>query len=366
MKKLSEDMKKDAFGEKDVNVFGWECNPFSFKILPELFVGHEKEVKMLYNSLRGGSKFITLLGPTGSGKTTMLQYLSKVFPDSDSIFYISKPPKKADDWKLILVKVVNAGFFSRLFSKRDISELSLYELGQWVNRKMKNKKILLLVDEVHETAPDSLEWLRTLTDQIENMSVVMAGLPVFDRILRENLETLRRRIETTVELTNLTLPETREMIKKRVEWAGGEDIKPFTSNSVHFIYEKTNGFPREVLRMCGELVNKAVKSGVSTIDMDLMKEGMHKEARVTMNALEELPYRQKSILEILSSGGEMTPTQVVGRMNPKEYEDKGNAIRSVNNILRRLMKDHMVIRERRGKAYKYRISPKFQTMLVNA
>ena len=37
----------------------------------------------------------------------------------------------------------------------------------------------------------------------------------------------------------------------------------------------------------------------------------------------------------------------------------------MNNILRRLVRDKMVTRERKGKAFKYRISPKFQTMFIN-
>jgi hypothetical protein len=182
----------------------------------------------------------------------------------------------------------------------------------------------------------------------------------------EELETFRRRIENRLELTNLTSPETRELIKKRIEWMGGEDVKPFTSNSVQFVYDKTNGFPREVLRSCSELLQNALEENISTIDTEFLKQTSRQTVRTSMESVEDLPYRQKHILEILSTGGDMTPSQIVKQMGPDDYNDPGNAVRSVNNILRRLLADKTVIRERKGKAYKYRIDPKIQTMFVNA
>ncbi len=211
-----------------------------------------------------------------------------------------------------------------------------------------------------------MEWLRTLTDQVDNLSLVLAGLPAFEKRLMEELETLRRRVESRLELTNLTSAETRELIKKRVEWMGGEDVKPFTSNSVHFVYDRTSGFPREVLRTCNELLQNALDENISTIDTEFLRQTSRQQVRATMESIEDLPYRQKNILEILSTGGEMTPSQIVKQMGPDDYTDQGNAVRSVNNILRRLLADGMVMRERKGKAYKYKIDPKLQTMFVNA
>jgi len=349
-----------------MKLFGWEGNPFVFKILPDLFVGYEKEINSLTDNISNGSKFCLILGPTGSGKTTMMKNIINRIEGYARVFYVAKPPNDPEEWRNIFAGIVRPGVLGRFISRPKMKDITIYEVGEWVNKKSKGKRLLLLVDECHESARESLEWLRTLTDQVNNLSLVMAGLPVFEKRLMEELETFRRRIEKRVELTNLTLAETRELIKKRVEWMGGEDVKPFTSNSIQFIYEKTNGFPREILRVCSELAEKALESNISTIDTEFMKENVHYERRVSMQSFEELPYRQKSILEILAAGGEMTPTQIVKHMKPGEYSDAGNAIRSVNNILRRLAESKMVLRERRGKAYKYKISPKYQTMFINA
>ena len=352
--------------ERYMKLFRWDGNPFVFKILPDLFVGYEKEMGSLVDGLSNGSKFCLIVGPTGSGKTTMMKNLITNIQGYSRVFYVAKPPNAPDEWKKIFTEIVKPGLVRRIFSRAVMESITIYEVGEWVNKRSKGKRLLLLVDECHESSKESLEWLRTLTDQVNNLTLVMAGLPVFEKRLMEELETFRRRIERRVELTNLTFAETRELIKKRIEWMGGDDVKPFTSNSIQSVYEKTHGFPREILRVCNELVLDSLDKNLSTIDTEFISYSSHKESRVSMQTLEELPYRQKSILEILASGGEMTPTQIVRSMDPKEYSDAGNAIRSVNNILRRLADDKMVTRERRGKAYKYKIAPKYQTMFINA
>ncbi|MBN1896850.1 MAG: AAA family ATPase [Candidatus Aenigmarchaeota archaeon] len=361
-------MNEESYSsEKYMKLFGWEGNPFVFKILPDLFVGYESEMRSLIENLSNGCKFSLILGPTGSGKTTMMKNVINKIQGYGRVFYVPKPPNDPEGWKKIFTEIVKPGFFRRLFMRSEINNITIYEVGDWINKRSKGNRLLLLVDECHESTRESLEWLRTLTDQIDNLSLVMGGLPVFEKRLMEELETFRRRIENRVELTNLTSAETRELIKRRIEWVGGEDVKPFTSSSVRYIYDRTSGFPREVLRVSNDLVKDAIGKNISSIDTDFLKDIVsEKPSRETMQSVDELPYRQRSILEILSKGDGMTPTQVVKQMDPKEYNDAGNAIRSVNNILRRLMKDKMVIRERKGKAFKYRINPKFQTMFIEA
>ncbi len=351
-----------------MKLFGWDGNPFVFKILPDLLVGYEDEMNNIIDNLTNGCKFSIILGPTGSGKTTMMKNLITKIQGYGRVFYVPKPPNDPEGWTKIFTEIVKPGFFRRIFMRSKINDITIYEVGEWINKRSGNKRLLLLVDECHESTKESLEWLRTLTDQVDNLSLVLAGLPVFEKRLMEELETFRRRIENRLELTNLTSAETRELIKKRVEWMGGEDVKPFTSSSIQFVYDRTNGFPREVLRVCNELVKNAAEKNISTIDTDFLKEtpmGITEE-RQSMETVEELPYRQKSILEILSKGGVMTPSQIAKQFDQDDYNDHGNAVRSVNNILRRLMKDKMVVRERKGKAYRYRIAQKYQTMLVNA
>ena len=53
-------------------------------------------------------------------------------------------------------------------------------------------------------------------------------------------------------------------------------------------------------------------------------------------------------------------------MDSKEYKNRANAVRSVNNILKRMMTEKFVTRERKGKTYRYNASGKLQPLMVQA
>lgn len=347
---------------KHQEFFKWDSNPFTFRIIPDLFVGYRPEIENIVGGINSGTKFSLIMGPTGSGKTTLAMHLMKIFSPVKRMKYLPKPPKNPQDLVDIFLDLAGRPFLSRLFSRK---KPGLYDLSAYVNSRLNSQRCILFVDECHEASLDTLEWLRTLTDQVDNLSIVLAGLPVFDSIMREKLETFTRRFTLRIELSNLTKSETRELVKRRIENARGEDIKPFTQETVNLIYERTGGFPREVIRLCGELADRASQKGITTIDPDFLGDARTPQPRIPLNTVEELPHRQKLILEAIGTDS-LTPSQVVDRMDPDEYKDRANAVRSVNNILKRMMKDKLIARERKGKTYRYRASGKLQPLMVQA
>ena len=348
--------------EKLVKLFKWETNPFTFQIFPELFVGYEKEVNKLIHGLENGNKISLLLGPTGSGKTTLLKHLYQTFSNEKYIIYLSKPPKNPKDWITIFRQISKPNFIKTILFRNN--GVNLYNLHEWTNKQIKNKKFILFVDESHEASLESLEWLRVFADQIDSLSVVLAALPVFEDTMKSKLETFMRRVSIKIELTNLTKSETRELIKRRIESIGGEDIKPFTHGTIDYIYEKTGGFPREIIRVCNQLIQKAMEKNISIIDTDFLKEIDMPEPRISLEKITMLPERQRLILETLSKHGELTPSELIQKMDTEDYKDKDNAVRSVNNLLRRLMSEKFVERKKFGKAYKYKLGDRFKTLLV--
>lgn len=345
--------------KKFKELFDWQSNPFTFKILPEFFVGYEGELNLMKSGLGNGDKFSLVLGPTGSGKTTFLKHLLSDMNGNHTI-YLPKPPKKAQEWLTVFREIIKSRF--SFFRKNNVN---LYNLSDEMNKKLSDKKCVLFVDECHEASLDSLEWLRTITDQTENLSVVLAGLPVFEKMLKENLESFQKRFSINVKLTNLTRPEARELIKRRIQSIGGDDVKPFTSEAISYIYNKTGGFPRGILKECDKITKKAIEKGITTIDKSFLNESSD-APRLSIKMLGELPERQKRVMDVLTDKGPLTPSELVKSMDTEEYKNKDNAVRSVNNVLRRLMSDDLVGRKKAGKTYKYSVSNKFESLTVTA
>ncbi|MFH1432997.1 MAG: AAA family ATPase [archaeon] len=340
---------------------GWTKNPFILDIQPSLMVGHKNEIDRLLKNIKESQKYILILGPTGAGKTTLLKHISEKY----SPVYLPKPPKHHDELVSIFkTTILKPTILEKILKNENIT---IYNLAEKTNRKHKGKSILFLVDEAHETDIGVLEWLRTITDQIDGATLILAGLPVFKETHLAKLETLKQRITLEIELRTLNKDETIELIRKRIESAGGHNLDPFTYDTINEIYKKTGGFPREVIKQCNHLIHQAIERNSQIVDSTYFKDKNEIDTIIDVKeTLSTLTEKQAEIVEILSKTDGITPTELLGRLNISEYKSKMHALRAVNNILRRLETSNMVIREKRGRAYKYMVSAKLKNVLINA
>lgn len=362
--------------------YGWERNPFNFQIYPDLMIGYEDEAQRVRNSIESGGKFTLLLGRTGAGKTNMLQRISTEYDDRP-LFYMSKPPVTEEALLTFMRdEVLEPGFLARLRNT-----YSLYNLDEAVNRKY-DEQIILLVDEGHEASVEVLEWLRTAIDHISSMTVVAAGLPEFETKLQDDVNTLYSRATEVVNLESLDKDHSIELVRKRIEQVGGSSIEPFTQSALLEIYDATEGFPREILRVCNDCVITAATADKSIIDEDDVRAvldessyGTNSDGEGGVNEdegpdgpaepddaeqepsdededdtmdLRMLTDKQRSIYDAVADLEEATSGEIVDHIGLDDYKSRSHAIRSINNILRRLMEQDVVERERKGRTYLYR------------
>lgn len=341
---------------------GWMKNPFVLDIRPTLMVGYKDEVDRLFRNINESQKYMLITGPTGSGKTTVLKYISQKY----SPVYLPKPPRHHDEFvKIFRSTILKPTILERIF-KRD--RTTVYNLAEEVNSKYRGMPVLILVDEAHETDVSVLEWLRSITDQIDGATLVLAGLPVFKETHLSKLETLKQRITLEIELGALNKDETIELIRKRIESAGGHNLDPFTYDTINEIYRRSGGFPREVIKMCNHLVHQAIERNSQIIDQSYFRDKEEIDAVIDAGEMmSSLTDKQAEIVDILSkSGGGITPSKLVEKMDISDYKSKVHALRAVNNILKRLEAGSFVSRKKRGRSYQYDVSVKLKSVLINA
>ena len=350
--------KKQWFSE-----LNWRSNPFTLEIYTQSFIPQKEEIEKIINGIEDHHKHILITGPTGIGKTTLLKWIDRRY---DS-FYIPKPP--VSEKEIITVfqtKLLKKGVLNRLFSKN--TNLNLYNLTEEYNKRYKGKHILLLVDEAHETRVQTLEWIRSLTDQMEGMTLILTGLPALRSEYLKHLETFMQRMSADIELRPLSKEETIDLIKKRISIMGGTGLEPFTLDAALEIYNHTGGFPREILKMCNNLIDKAAEKNEKIIDLTLMEKDVHhsipqKKEKIK---IDELTDKQKDIIQLISDRDPMTPGEIIKNIPIDDYKSSMHALRGINNILKRLVDMKFLTREKRGKTYVYNITPEVKTILVKA
>jgi type IV secretory pathway ATPase VirB11/archaellum biosynthesis ATPase len=89
----------------------WSRNPFTFTIIPELFVGYQDQLDRVLMALEERHKFVYLAGPTGSGKTTLLKWLLSRIPREFDVLYVAKPPERPEYFKDIFNRSIQAKDF---------------------------------------------------------------------------------------------------------------------------------------------------------------------------------------------------------------------------------------------------------------
>ncbi len=344
---------------------GWHENPFNFKIYPDLMVGYKDELTRLQNAIDAENKFSIILGDTGAGKTNLLKWLITHCDSYSNVKYMPKPPKTEDNFLIYLKdELLSPNFIQRLFNS-----YSLYNIHHELDKKL-DEPSLLIIDEGHEASPQVLEWVRTIIDHVDNLSVISAGLPEFKETLSENVYTLYNRATDVIYLNSLDKDETIDLVRKRIEKAGGSSLEPFTQSAIMKIYEFADGFPREILRTCNRCVVHAAKNDFSFIEAkdveDIMEDNEVQKSRsdqqdedeevskeVKEDKMKELTEKQKKVVEVMKDQGKCSSGEIADTLDITSYSSRSHAVRSINNILKRLMENGIVDRERNGRSYNY-------------
>ena len=133
--------------------------------------------------------------------------------------------------------------------------------------------------------------------------------------------------------------------------------------AIDAIYERTHGFPREVLRVCNNMINEAIEKNEFVIRPRLVTYEVKKEKETT-NVMETLTPMQRRVIELLKNP--LTPGQLADMLDLGKYKTRQHAVRSVNNVLKTLLRDNLVERTKEDKAYIYHLAPRVKTLVIKS
>jgi len=259
--------KKLAFYEKN----GWQFMPFAQKDPmpdPRLLVPHQvEEVQKLVDAVLEGDLVSFVVSDIGMGKTALCRFLADALPAEEgrktvTVFLQGSSIETPEQMiRSILTKL-------ELEPKGDLAS-EFEQLYRW-HDMYPDLLLVLIVDEFPDIGEKALDVVRALAD-LRGVVWIFNGQK--DRLLKfleQNSPALLQRRRLILELKPMEIEELEELLELRMAWARGsnsegQNIEPFTRESIVEIHRRSRGIPREALKIAGDAVYLAVKDGSSKI-----------------------------------------------------------------------------------------------------
>jgi|TARA_B110000091_G_C13698976_1_gene425407 type II secretory pathway predicted ATPase ExeA len=208
----------------------------------------------------------TLIGRTGTGKTTLLQKLMDVWKVNHDVYYLH------------LGNLKGAGLFRAiLMTLGERPRMGKDRMFQQVYQCLAKKQrcLCLLIDEAQLMDTASMTDLRLLGANPElrgRLKLVFSGQPLLLRTLQtETLTDLRERICMNLNLKSMTLAESHAYLEHRLKQAGAKS-EIFDEAAIKLMYRHSEGIPRRINKVALKAMMNAWAKKEATIDEMTMKQ----------------------------------------------------------------------------------------------
>ena len=235
--------------------FGLNEKPFAITPDPRyLYLSgrHAEALAHLMYGINESGGFVQLTGEVGTGKTTIVRSLLAQAPKHAEIALILNPRMTAPEFLLTICEELG-------IDVRGDSRASLKDLVDVLSRHLleahgAGRRVVLVVDEAQNLAPEVLEQVRLLTNIETNtqklLQIILIGQPELRELLgRTELRQLAQRITGRYHLDPLSREETTAYVVHRLQVAGATtDI--LTSWAQREVYRLSRGVPRVINVIC--------------------------------------------------------------------------------------------------------------------
>jgi len=147
------------------------------------------------------------------------------------------------------------GLFFRGLKKENINSIVRH-----LNKTGKKHHVVIIIDEAQNISDNVVtDAIRRISDNCKNTTMVLLSLQnLLD--LQPFRESLRRRVKV-VQMRGFDITEANELIEKRIKFAGGNGIHPFTNDVVDFLWRRSGKVPGVILQQCEEICRQNAREG---------------------------------------------------------------------------------------------------------
>ncbi|HEU4592864.1 MAG TPA: AAA family ATPase [Steroidobacteraceae bacterium] len=235
--------------------FGLNEKPFSITPDPRYLFLSERHAEALAHLVYGVNEaggFIQLTGEVGTGKTTVVRSLLAQAPKHAEIALILNPRMTPAEFLLAICEEL--GIQVEVRSQNSLKDLVDLLSRHLLDAHAGGKRVVLVVDEAQNLAPEVLEQVRLLTNlETETqklLQIILIGQPELREVLdRTELRQLAQRVTGRYHLDPLSAEETSAYVRHRLRVAGATR-EVFSNGALREVRRLSGGVPRLVNIIC--------------------------------------------------------------------------------------------------------------------
>lgn len=265
-----------------VKFFRFLCNPFSDSVNPKFFFrteAHEDAYVKMKRCIEDDISIGLTTAGAGTGKTLLTQILlGELEPGRYKAILALAYPRMSRT--ALLKEIINELGVEDVPKRSSIHTYLKIIQDKIIELYKIHKKIVIIIDEVHFLHADSLHIVRTLSNmEIPEKKLITILLFGEDSFLRRmnnpTYKSIFSRMFIRARLRALHPDEVEQYIKFRCLTAGGHGDM-FTSDSYPVIYEYSEGVPRDVNRICYNIIALAAQQRLKTISAQFLRDSYDK------------------------------------------------------------------------------------------
>ncbi len=255
--------------------FGLDDLPFTLTPDPRFIVftpSYNEVLASLYYGLENAKGLIVLAGEVGTGKTTALRWILRRLDSSVLAAYVFNPRLSIDEFYQHVTQMLGIKEWS---NKSELLTLMGKVLEE---RHRRGLRTVIIIDEAHELSDYVLEEIRLLlnfeSDNAKHLQIVLTGQQELrDKLNQANLRQLKQRVALRCSIHSFpNVEEVDRYITERLLIAGSAQPKVFTPDAVDFIYQCSEGIPRNINNLCDNAMLAAYSAGEQIIGRQIIEE----------------------------------------------------------------------------------------------
>lgn len=254
--------------------FGLDDTPFTLTPDPRFIVftpSYNEVLASLYYGLENAKGLIVLTGEVGTGKTTALRWILRRLDSSVLAAYVFNPRLSIDEFYHHVTQMLGIKDWTNK------SEL-LNTMGKVLEeRHRRGLRTVIIIDEAHELSDYVLEEIRLLlnfeSDNAKHLQIVLTGQPELrEKLNQQNLRQLKQRVALRCSMHPFpNVEEVDRYITERLMIAGSEQPNVFTPGAVDFIFQCSEGIPRQINNLCDNAMLAAYSAGEQVIGRQIVE-----------------------------------------------------------------------------------------------